>query len=124
MTIAYGKQEKRGEKPHRPATTGTSQHRIGPLPHHRTGRSDHRRRNDAVRKTQPSPADRPMGRPAADYRSERTTRLSEKTGDRTIKTYYDMKKIHYYILPLLLCFALGALASLLQTDSLREWYPN
>ena len=35
-----------------------------------------------------------------------------------------MKKIHYYILPLLLCFALGALASLLQTDSLREWYPN
>ncbi|MDE5963564.1 MAG: tryptophan-rich sensory protein [Alistipes sp.] len=35
-----------------------------------------------------------------------------------------MKKIHYYVLPLLLCFALGALASLLQTDALREWYPQ
>lgn len=35
-----------------------------------------------------------------------------------------MKKIHYYVLPLLLCFALGAFASLLQTDALREWYPR
>ena len=35
-----------------------------------------------------------------------------------------MKKIHCYLLPLLLCFALGALAALLQTDSLRTWYPH
>ncbi|MCM1300604.1 MAG: tryptophan-rich sensory protein [Alistipes senegalensis] len=34
-----------------------------------------------------------------------------------------MKKIHCYLLPLLLCFALGGVASLLQTDALREWYP-
>ncbi len=34
-----------------------------------------------------------------------------------------MKKVHYYLLPLLLCFALGGVASLLQTDALREWYP-
>ena len=35
-----------------------------------------------------------------------------------------MKKIHCYLLPLLLCFALGAVAALLQTDSLRAWYPG
>lgn len=36
-----------------------------------------------------------------------------------------MKKIHYhfYLLPLLLCFALAALAAVLQTDALRDWYP-
>ena len=34
-----------------------------------------------------------------------------------------MKKIHCYLLPLLLCFALGGVASLLQTDALLEWYP-
>lgn len=34
-----------------------------------------------------------------------------------------MKKIHCYLLPLLLCFALGAVASLLQTDAVRDWYP-
>lgn len=34
-----------------------------------------------------------------------------------------MKKIHCYLLPLLLCFALGGVASLLQTDAVRDWYP-
>lgn len=34
-----------------------------------------------------------------------------------------MKKIHCYLLPLLLCFALAALTSVLQTDALRVWYP-
>lgn len=34
-----------------------------------------------------------------------------------------MKKVHYYLLPILLCFALGGVASLLQTDALRDWYP-
>ena len=92
LTIAYGKTRKEVKT----APTGNNRHirntASALYPHHRTGRSDHRRRNDAVRKTQPSPADRPMGRPAADYRSERTTRLSEKQETETIKTYYDMKK--------------------------------
>lgn len=35
-----------------------------------------------------------------------------------------MKKIHCYLLPLLLCFALSGLAAVLQTDALREWYPT
>lgn len=35
-----------------------------------------------------------------------------------------MKKVHYYLLPLLLCFALAGLAALLQTDALRVWYPS
>ena len=37
-----------------------------------------------------------------------------------------MKKIHihFYVLPLLLCFALSGLAALLQADALRDWYPT
>lgn len=36
-----------------------------------------------------------------------------------------MKKvhIHFYLLPLLLCFALSALAAVLQMNALRDWYP-
>lgn len=36
-----------------------------------------------------------------------------------------MKKIqiHFYLLPLLLCFALAAVTALLQVDSLQTWYP-
>lgn len=34
-----------------------------------------------------------------------------------------MKKVWAYILPTLLCFALGGLVAWLQDDSIREWYP-
>ncbi|MCD7963586.1 MAG: tryptophan-rich sensory protein [Rikenellaceae bacterium] len=34
-----------------------------------------------------------------------------------------MKKAFYIVIPVLICFALGYVASLLQDDSMREWYP-
>ena len=34
-----------------------------------------------------------------------------------------MKKIRAYVLPVLLCFALGGLVAWWQNDSIEEWYP-
>ena len=35
-----------------------------------------------------------------------------------------MKKSLYYIMPVVLCFAVGWIASLLQTSAIEEWYPT
>ena len=34
-----------------------------------------------------------------------------------------MRKVVYYIVPVLICLAVGALSAILQHPSIEEWYP-